>query len=528
MRKLRCAIYTRKSSEEGLDQSFNSLDAQRAACEAYIASQAGERWVLNPSQYDDGGWSGGNIDRPGLQRLLAEVSAGKIDIVVVYKVDRLTRSLADFAKMVDVFDQSGTSFVSVTQAFNTTTSMGRLTLNVLLSFAQFEREVTGERIRDKIAASKARGMWMGGYPPLGYDKDGRTLIVNEDEAITVRRIFSRYLELGSVYALAAELEAEGVLSKRWTAATGKVRGGAVLSHGALIHMLGNRIYTGEITHKGASHPGQHDAIVDLPVFEAVQRRLLENRASRIGKARARAPLTGLIYDAEGNRMSPAHTRNRHGERYLYYVSAPLQRGGSTSADTLRRVPARALEEVVFDRLRAWSGRTMESRSELLREVRRVTVSSTDLIVDLAPAAAAAAVLALDADEAVSEHCDGSLQIRTSIRLNTRGGQTSLTRAGAAPKSRPNRTLISALRRAHQELQGRGMNITDTRERFLDASGIDDPYLRKLTTLAFLAPDIQRTILEGRQPAGLTLSQILAEPLSLDWHQQRTKFGFAAN
>ncbi len=252
--RVRCAVYTRKSSEEGLEQEFNSLDAQREACEAYITSQKHEGWTALATLYDDGAYSGGTMDRPALQRLLDDVRAGKIDVVVVYKVDRLTRSLADFAKIVEVFDAQGVSFVSVTQAFNTTSSMGRLTLNVLLSFAQFEREVTGERIRDKIAASKKKGMWMGGQPSLGYDVKDRKLVVNEAEAATVRSIFRRYLELGTVRALRDDLAVAGVVSKRRTAADGSPYGGQKFSRGALYLMLKNRIYRGEIVHKGKASP----------------------------------------------------------------------------------------------------------------------------------------------------------------------------------------------------------------------------------------------------------------------------------
>jgi site-specific DNA recombinase len=285
--RLRCAIYTRKSSEEGLDQEFNSLDAQREACEAYVRSQKHEGWSALPTLYDDPGYSGGNMERPALKRLLADIAAKRIDVVVVYKVDRLTRSLADFAKIVEVFDASSVSFVSITQAFNTTSSMGRLTLNVLLSFAQFEREVTGERIRDKIAASKKRGLWMGGQPALGYDVRDRKLVVNEAEAETVRMIFRRYLDLGSVRELKAALDAEGVVSKHRTAATGDAYGGQSFSRGALYEMLQNRVYRGEIVHKGAAYPGEHPAIVEEDLWRQVREKLESNGVERTG-ARDRA------------------------------------------------------------------------------------------------------------------------------------------------------------------------------------------------------------------------------------------------
>lgn len=307
LNRRRCAIYTRKSTEEGLEQQFNTLDAQRESCEAYILSQAGEGWECIPEPYDDGGWSGGNMDRPALKCLLDDIGRGRIDVVVVYKVDRLTRSLMDFARIVERFDGNDVSFVSVTQAFNTTSSMGRLTLNVLLSFAQFEREVTGERIRDKIAASKARGIWMGGNIPLGYDLGDRILLENPDEADMVRYIFQRYLELGSIPKLAKVLAAEGVHSKRWTSRRGITHGGVPLRCGAIAHILNNRIYLGEIVHKGEAHAGEHDAIIDLSLFTAVQAKLDGNRQKRVTrKTRAAAsPLTGKLFDQDGQPMRPS-------------------------------------------------------------------------------------------------------------------------------------------------------------------------------------------------------------------------------
>jgi site-specific DNA recombinase len=286
----RCAIYTRKSSEEGLDQAFNSLDAQREACAAYITSQKHEGWLAISTMYDDGGISGGTLDRSALQRLLEDIKAGQVDVVVVYKVDRLTRSLSDFAKIVEIFDAAGVSFVSVTQQFNTTTSMGRLTLNMLLSFAQFEREVTGERIRDKIAASKRKGMWMGGNTPLGYDVHDRQLVINQPEAETVRRIYRRYADLGSVQALKGELDLDGVVSKRRVDRFGRAKGGNPLARGALYLMLQNPIYIGRIVHKDATYSGQHDAIIEPDLWETVQRRLARNRVDRSNGVGAVAPV----------------------------------------------------------------------------------------------------------------------------------------------------------------------------------------------------------------------------------------------
>jgi site-specific DNA recombinase len=306
--KFRCAVYTRKSSEEGLEQEFNSLDAQREACEAYIVSQKHEGWTALAARYDDGAYSGGTMERPALQRLLEDIRARKIEVVVVYKVDRLTRSLADFAKIVEIFDAQGVSFVSVTQAFNTTSSMGRLTLNVLLSFAQFEREVTGERIRDKIAASKKKGMWMGGQPALGYDVRERKLVVNEPEAATVRAIFRRYLELGSVRALRDDLAVRGIVSKRRAAVDGSPYGGQRFSRGALYLMLKNPVYRGQIVHKDKTFPGEHSEIVDEELWLRVQNRLEEHRVERRDGDSAIEPsvLAGLVYDACSEPMTPTH------------------------------------------------------------------------------------------------------------------------------------------------------------------------------------------------------------------------------
>src|SRR5207237_1360652 len=308
---VRCAIYTRKSSEEGLEQEFNSLQAQREACEAFIQSQRQEGWVCLRAVYDDGGFSGARMERPALQRLLADLSAGRVDTIVVYKIDRLTRSLADFAKIVEILDARGASFVSVTQQFNTTTSMGRLTLNVLLSFAQFEREVIGERIRDKIAASKKKGMWMGGVRPLGYRAQAGKLIIVDSGAKTVRFIFRRYAELGSVRLLKDELDARGIRSKLRTSASGRLRGGKPLARGALYLMLQNRIYRCEIVHKEQSHPGEHTPIIDQPLWDAVQAQLAGNAAERNSSARHRQTslLAGLLFDGDGTRMTASHTVN---------------------------------------------------------------------------------------------------------------------------------------------------------------------------------------------------------------------------
>lgn len=349
---LRCAIYTRKSTDEGLDQNFNSLDAQREACEAYIASQRHEGWKALSKRYDDGGYSGGNLQRPALQKLLEDINAGHVDLVVVYKIDRLTRSLTDFAKMVDVFDKRGTSFVSVTQHFNTTTSMGRLTLNVLLSFAQFEREVTGERIRDKIAASKVKGMWMGGPIPLGYDVKDRELVINAKEADTVRVLFKRYQALGCVQKLKAELDANGTATKVRVSNAGNRSGGQRFSRGALYHLLRNRLYCGEVHHAGKYYPGQHKPIVPQALWAAVQAQLDANHQAHKTKTRAKAAslLAGMVVTASGQSLTASHTI-RHGKRYRYYLLRPA--AGSTAVKSSSgSIPAHDLERLVESEWRA--------------------------------------------------------------------------------------------------------------------------------------------------------------------------------
>jgi site-specific DNA recombinase len=342
IRKLRCAVYTRKSSEEGLEQEFNSLHAQREACESYIASQRSEGWVLVRDQYDDGGISGGTLERPGLKRLLADIEDGLVDVVVVYKIDRLSRSLADFAKLVEVFDRNGVTFVSVTQSFNTTTSMGRLTLNILLSFAQFEREVTAERIRDKVAASRKKGMWMGGVPPYGYRVENRKLMVDEDATAQVRWIFARFLEIGSCTELAREVGARCIRTPR----------GNRIDKKYIYRMLSNRAYIGEAIHKGESYPGEHDAIIDREMWDKVHAILQESPRKRAALTRADTPalLKGLLFGPDGAAFSPTHTR-KGGRLYRYYVSQTVLKHGAGSCP-VGRVPAGEIEAAVIHQLRA--------------------------------------------------------------------------------------------------------------------------------------------------------------------------------
>jgi site-specific DNA recombinase len=341
IRKLRCAVYTRKSTEEGLEMEFNSLDAQREACEAYVASQRAEGWLLVSDRYDDGGFSGGTLERPALKRLLADIESGRIDVVVVYKIDRLSRSLMDFSRLVEVFDRQNVTFVSVTQSFNTTTSMGRLTLNVLLSFAQFEREVIGERIRDKFAASRRKGMWMGGWAPLGYEVRDRKLVVNEEDAKLVRSIFQRLLKTGSATILARQLIHEGVRNKY----------GKLIDKGILYKLLNNSVYIGEAVHKGISYPGEHAAIVDRKVWDRVRTQFQSNPRKRAGTARSQTPslLKGLIFGPGGVAMSPSHTRKK-GRLYRYYVSQTILKQGAEDCP-IGRVPAAEIEKIVADQVR---------------------------------------------------------------------------------------------------------------------------------------------------------------------------------
>ena len=366
VRKLRCAVYTRKSSEEGLEQEFNSLDAQREACEAYIASQKAEGWVLVPDRYDDGGISGATLERPALQRLLADIEARRIDVVVVYKIDRLSRALMDFAKLVEVFDRNSVTFVSVTQSFNTTTSMGRLTLNILLSFAQFEREVIGERIRDKFAASRKKGMWMGGFVPLGYEVKDRKLVVNDAEAKKVRMIFERFIKIGSATELVRRLRAEDVRGKQ----------GKLVDKGYVYKLLNNRIYIGQAVHKGTTYPGEHQAIVSQALWDKVHGILAESPRQRAAHTRAQTPalLKGLIFGPTGRAMTPAHTR-RGGRLYRYYVSTDALKRDA-DACPVRRIPAAEIERAVIDQVR-----TILRSPEIIVRTWRVAQQSMDGITE---------------------------------------------------------------------------------------------------------------------------------------------------
>lgn len=531
----RCAIYTRKSTEEGLDQAFNTLDAQREACEAYILSQAGEGWECLPGRYDDGGWSGGNMDRPALKALLADIARGRIDIVVVYKVDRLTRSLMDFARIVETFDGNDTSFVSVTQAFNTTNSMGRLTLNVLLSFAQFEREVTGERIRDKIAASRAKGMFMGGNVPLGYDLGDRKLEVNEVEAETVRHIFTRYLDLKSVPALAKELAAQGIRSKRWTSRAGKAHGGLPFHVGALAHILRNKVYRGFAVHKGKAHIGEHDAIVPKELFDAVQAQLDDNRVKRSARKTraASSPLTGKIHDADGQPMSVSFSYGRGKKMYRYYISdcllprtanMPTNREGQRfSAARIERAINVGLKDLVID----------QHDADLFGGITKVTALGDRLFaeIDVAKIADDSALSAtrllrraelIDADAKI----DGRT-LHISIPLPPdRRGRTKASPDKAMTSTDIKAGLAALARTAHQRLD----EISASPMAIADHSQMKAPttdWIRQRIVIGLLAPDIQRALLTGSAPNHVTPEWMLRQEWPVDWGTQRAIFEGAA-
>ena len=509
----RCAIYTRKSSDEGLEQHFNSLDAQRQACEAYILSQAGEGWSAVVARYDDGGFSGGSMERPALQRLLADIGCGLIDVVVVYKIDRLTRSLADFARIVERFDAKQVSFVSVTQAFNTTSSMGRLTLNVLLSFAQFEREVTGERIRDKIAASKAKGLWMGGLAPLGYDlptNGTRVLQVNGVEAATVRHIFERYLALGSVHRLLHDLQRDGIRSKRRVSAKDKVTGDQPFSRGAMFHLLQNRVYVGEIVHKGQCYPGQHEPVLERTTFDRVQAMLARQQRKRRVRRTATSPLAGKLFDSHGNRLTPTHSRNSRGRTYRYYVPLRLQQGARRATD-LRRFPAAHVEAIIGAALQRILSPTENDFEQLVRA--ELSPRSVELFTPARLLPTIRTALA-ESECVAADEADPEL-VRWSIPavLQPRGGRAKVQPVQTdAPHRDP--ILIQALRTAHQLMQRDRLGLP-----IVEAMP-PSRYAVRLMRLACLSPRIQREIVAGRQAPNLRLEDLVRGKLPLCWEAQK--------
>jgi site-specific DNA recombinase len=514
---VRCAIYTRVSTEYGLEQDFNSLDAQSDASQAYVRSQAHAGWMLVRTKYDDGGFSGGNTDRPALQRLLEDIRAGKIDVIVVYKVDRLTRSLADFAKLVELFDQHNVSFVSVTQQFNTTTSMGRLTLNVLLSFAQFEREVTSERIRDKIAASKHKGLWVGGVVPLGYDTKDRKITVNETEADRVRTIFEGYLKLGSLNLLMADLRNCGVVTKLRALKGGRTVGGVLFTRGPLAHLLRNRFYIGEVAFKGEILKGEQPPIVAKDLFDAVQAKLSEQATNREAtRAGSEALLTGLIYDDRGNRMSPAHAR-KGGIKYRYYISGVLLHGAAEKAGSVRRVPAIEIEQLVIGSVRKHLdlSAALDDRA-VIDHVNRIEIQSNRLAIKLAS-------LSIEAEAG-----DGSnLYVPWQKLPSRRRREILLPESASADRIRPIRsetraTLVAGIARGRRWLNELVTDSAATAETIADREGCSSRKVNMTISLAFLAPKLVKASVESRLPHGLGLTRLCDLPV--EWSRQSRMLG----
>jgi site-specific DNA recombinase len=526
---VRCAIYTRVSTEHGLDQEFNSLDAQYEAASAYIKSQAHAGWTLVRSRYDDGGYSGGSTERPDLQKLLADIRSRKIDVIVVYKVDRLTRSLADFAKLVELFDAHGVSFVSVTQQFNTTTSMGRLTLNVLLSFAQFEREVTSERIRDKIAASKRKGIWVGGNLPLGYEmKDGKIAIV-EKEAELVRSIFRRYLELGSVNELVRDLKARDIRTRLQQLSTGRTRGGIPFGRGTLFWLLGNHFYVGQVKYKNEILPGEQPAIMDRSLFDAVRQKALDHWTHRtIVRNKSDHLLTGLLFDDEGHRMIPTHA-TKAGVRYRYYVSTPFLHGEAktASAGSISRVPAAEIEDTVFKLLKkhvaaqqdkSTGAMRVEDPGALSELVARIVVHEERLIVQLK---------SQNPHEASESPNDQSLTIPWHKPPFKRSREILLPHNALGSDVRPEQferraRLVSAIARGRQWLDDVVSGRVTTVAQLCTREKCSVRHVNMSISLAFLAPNLVKAAVEGRLPRGIGIER-LRHPAT-EWSQQFEALG----
>ena len=538
-KRIRCAIYTRKSTEEGLDQEFNSLDAQREACEAFIQSQRGLGWIAQKKRYDDGGISGGTMDRPALQTLLTDIEKGKVDLVVVYKVDRLTRSLMDFAKIIETFDARGISFVSVTQQFNTANSMGRLTLNVLLSFAQFEREVTAERIRDKIAASKKKGMWMGGPSPLGYNVVDRKLVITKAEATTARKLFNLYIELGTVRKLKEEADRLGITTKHRVQKNGKKTGGKPFSRGNLYQFLSNPLYIGKVPHKGETYPGQHKAIIDQATWDTVQRILAGNAVDRSCPTNTRAGflLTGLVFDETGEPLCQSQA-DKKGKRYRYYVSKRLMHDAHKSLDGWR-LPARSLEATVItpiqdllqDQVRLMDLLHLEHHSPSVLKLLKtqsdtITIQLTEgepgaqrellqAIIQRAALSSKSIIIALDrkglaeilkvGDIVTIQGQDGTATITVPITLQRRGVETKLMITGSGKKQRqPDPRLCHLIAQARfwfeQLASGEAASVRAIAQR----ENIYETEVSRVLRLAFLAPRIIEAILDGRQAEDLTV------------------------
>ena len=539
MRRIRCAIYTRKSSEEGLEQDFNSLDAQREACEAYIASQKHEGWEVLRDHYNDGGISGGHLDRPALQRLMQAVDEKRVDQIVVYKIDRLTRSLTGFAKLVDRLDAAEASFVSVTQSFNTATSMGRLTLNMLLSFAQFEREVTSERIRDKIAASKRKGMWMGGHVPLGYCADGRTLKINEAEAPTIRTLYDLYRKLGSVREVKDRAEALGFRSRRRARSCGRVSGGIPFDRGHLHHILSNPVYAGRIRHKGQVYNGQHPAIIDPKTWDKVQELLQSGAAISRGtrKKAITSPLAGKLFDETGDRLTPSHSR-KNGKRLRYYVSRRVIAGGCEKHPDAWRLPAEQVEGVLSEMIRRHLGRPDAAASviqglpaaEIKTTAERLAacISSTDCLnlikkVNLRPGAIRVQldtpVLAKWLD-CLPGHINASeLTIETPFQMRRRGVELKLHLGDPPPEI--DETLVQNIVKGRRWLAMviDGKSLSEIAQ----VENVSTRRVQDIANLALIAPDILDAITLGEKPDGLTTDYLIKTRFSTIWSEQRAQF-----
>lgn len=517
-KRFRCAIYTRVSTDAGLDQDFNSLGAQREAAEAYIKSQSHEGWQRMPAIYDDGGFSGGSLDRPALQKLLADIKAGLIDIVLVYKVDRLTRSLADFAKLVELFDASNVSFVSVTQAFNTTNSMGRLTLNVLLSFAQFEREVTAERIRDKVLASKKNGIFMGGTVPLGYRVDNRKLVVVPKEAELIRRIFTRYLTLGSIIPLLAELRREGAVTRIRKLASGKIMGGVPFTAGPLLYLLKNRVYIGEISHRGQIYTGEHQAILDKASYDAVQSKLAENLVAGHSSGSSYAMLMGRIFDDRGNVMTPSHSQ-RKSLRYYYYVSRAFIEGRKDQAGSIPRVAAHDIEPKIITALKSVTrpevpeseARPSQSDRQLIEDlVQRVTIGKDQIRIDLTQS---------------SELADDQKYLEVPWKRKPGRpkreilfAQDDADSCQRPIKAKTRKSLIRAIALGKRWLQELTTGQMPDIESIAAREERSQRSIQMNLSLAFLAPDIVEAAVAGTLARGIGITKLIELPPL--WSEQR--------
>ncbi|MEM8538066.1 MAG: recombinase family protein [Pseudomonadota bacterium] len=555
MKKIRCAIYTRKSSEDGLEQEFNSLDAQYEACAAYIASQKAEGWVLLPERYDDGGLSGGSMERPGLQRLLAEIDRGAVDQILVYKIDRLTRSLADFAKMVERLDATGTSFVSVTQSFNTANSMGRLTLNMLLSFAQFEREVTAERIRDKIAASKKKGLWMGATVPLGYAADGRSLKIAEQDAEVIRTIYDLYLKHRNTRVVKEAVDALGLKTPVRTLISGRVKGGAQFSRGHVHYILTNPVYAGRIRHHAKVYPGQHPPLIDPEVWDSIQDQLqgdaakdrtFTKRNRKSAKAPA-SPLASKIFDQTGDLLTPSHSKTAKGRKLRYYVSHRLVRGTSPRDPSGWRLPAPELEDKVADLIRSHLSKpelragilvdattdetvgvvarlseffesdtaaVKDAMRHCLKLIDRIDIAPGDICINLSDVH-----LARHLDLDAARINEDLLTFTSAFQHRKRGVETRLIFGDAQPEI--DATLVRNIARAHRyfDLVRSGKTIAQIAE----TEGVSKRRVQQLIELAFLAPDVIRAVREGRQPVRMTSDWLKRHAFSPIWTEQRDAF-----